>query len=54
MSESLAIVLLSATGLLMALVIMFTSSGLFAHYIFETVRRILRLGGRKQKGGFPS
>jgi hypothetical protein len=43
MSHALTIVLLSVTGLLMALVVMFTSSGLFAYYILETVRRILRL-----------
>ena len=42
MSDALAIALLLLTGLLMALVVMFTSSGLFACYIFETVRRILR------------
>ena len=42
MSNALTIVLLLATGLLMTLVIMFTSSGLSAYYIFETVRRILR------------
>jgi hypothetical protein len=49
MSDSLTIVLLLVTGLLMALVIMFTSSGLFAYYIVESVRRILRLRKRKQK-----
>ena len=47
MSNALTVVLLLATGLLMALVVMFTSSGLFAYYIFETVRRILRSRKRK-------
>jgi len=42
MSDALAIALLLLTGLLMALVVMFTSSGLFGYYIFETARRILR------------
>jgi hypothetical protein len=42
MSIALIIALLLVTGLVMALVVMFTSSGLFACYIFETVRRILR------------
>jgi hypothetical protein len=42
MCDALTIVLLLATGLLLVLVIMFTSSGLFGYYIVETVRRILR------------
>jgi hypothetical protein len=42
MSDALAIALLLLTGLLMAFVVMFTSSGLFTYYIFETVRRIQR------------
>jgi hypothetical protein len=43
MSDALSIVLLLASGLLMAVVIMFTSSGLLGYYTVETVRRILRL-----------
>ena len=42
MSIALIIALLLVTGLVMALVVMFTSSGLFGYYIFDTVRRILR------------
>jgi len=42
MSDALAILLLLLIGLLMAFVVMLTSSGLFTYYIFETVRRILR------------
>ena len=42
MSEALTILLLLATGLVLALVIMFTSSGLLWYYTAETVRRILR------------
>jgi hypothetical protein len=49
MSDSLTIVLLLGTGLLVALVVMFTSSGLFGYYIFETVRRILRSRRREPK-----
>jgi hypothetical protein len=43
MSDALTTVLLLVTGLLMTLVIMFTSSGLFGYFTVETVRRILRL-----------
>ncbi|MGB7591781.1 MAG: hypothetical protein WCD04_13465 [Terriglobia bacterium] len=49
MSDALAIVLLLLTGLLVALAVMFTSSGLFGYYIFETVRRILRSARRGRK-----
>jgi hypothetical protein len=42
MSHALTIVLLLVTGLLMALGIMFTSSGLLGYYVLESVRRILR------------
>ena len=49
MSDALTIGLLLVTGLLMTLVVMFTSSGLFGYYILETVRRILRERKRKQK-----
>jgi len=49
MSDALAIVLLLVTGLLMALTILVTSSGLFGYYIFETVRRIQRLRRTKLK-----
>ena len=54
MSHALTVGLLLLTGLLMAFVIMFTSSGLFAYYILETVRRILRSGrrGGNLKGPF--
>jgi hypothetical protein len=47
MSDFLAVVLLLVTGLPVAFVIMFTSSGLFAYYILETGRRFLRLRRRK-------
>jgi hypothetical protein len=47
MSNFLAVVLLLVTGLLVAFVIMLTSSGLFGYYIVETVRRFLRLRRRK-------
>ena len=43
MSEALTILLLLATGLVLALVIMFTSSGFLSYYTVETVRRIVRL-----------
>jgi hypothetical protein len=49
MSDALTIGLLLVTGLLMTLVVMFTSSGLFGYYIVETGRRILRLRQRKLK-----
>jgi hypothetical protein len=47
MSDALSVVLLLVTGLLLALVIMFTSTGLLGYYTVETVRRILR--SRKTK-----
>jgi hypothetical protein len=49
MSVALTVVLLLFAGLLMAVVVMFTSSGLFGYYIVETVRRIRRRArtGRK-------
>ena len=47
MSDFLAAMLLLVTGLLMALVIMLTSSGLLGYYTVETVRRVLRLRKRK-------
>ena len=42
MSDFLAVVLLLVTGLLLALVIMFTSTGLLGYYTVETARRIVR------------
>ena len=47
MSNFLAVVLLLVTGILVAFVIIVTSSGLFVYYILETVRRFLRLRRRK-------
>lgn len=56
MSDALTIVLLLATGLLLVLVIMFTSSGLLGYYLVETVRRIVRKARRgkpNSSGGLP-
>lgn len=56
MSHALAVVLLSLTGVLIALVIMFTSSGLLGYYLVETVRRIVRKARRgkpNSSGGLP-
>ena len=44
MSNFLAVVLLLVTGLLMALVVLFRSSGFFGYYILASARRTLRLG----------
>ena len=54
MSHALAILLLVLTGILLAAVILFTSSGLFGYYIVESVRRIRRLGSATSRpGGHP-
>jgi hypothetical protein len=49
MSNFLAVALVLVTGLLVTVVIMFTSSGLFGYYIVEAVRRILRLARRGRR-----
>ena len=49
MSPVLVIALVLAGGLVTAFIVLLTSSSLFGFYIFESIRRILRLSSKRPK-----